>query len=233
MEKQNRKAEQGFSLIELIIAMTITVALAAAAMTMVAASFKVRSRENQKSDAIADAQRGINLMTREIANSGFGLMNNGIVSSDSTQNSIRVRSNLNALSGETTSNSVSDRDEDIKFLLYTENGSSYIVRLDVNVGAQEMVLANRVDNLNIHYFADKVLYTADNADGNCDITNVTDSSGNPVTDVAQKSSAAYVVLSTCVRLPEVGTPGSPGYQPVSQVQLVSDVALRNVKLLNY
>ena len=233
MEKQNRKPEHGFSLLELIIAMTITVALAAAAMTMVAASFKVRSRENQKSDAIADAQRGINLMTREIANSGFGLMNNGIVSSDSTQNSIRVRSNLNALSGETTSNSVSDRDEDIKFLLYTESGSSYIVRLDVNVGAQEMVLANRVDNLNIHYYADKVLYTANNSDGNCDITNVTDSSGNPVSDVTQKSSAGYIVLSTCVRLPEVGTQGSPGYQPTSQVQLVSDVALRNVKLMNY
>jgi len=233
MEEQNRKADAGFSLLELIIAMMITLALAAAAMTLVAASFKVRSRENQRTDAIADAQRGINLMTREIANAGFGLTNNGIVSSESTQNSIRIRSNLNALSGETTSNSVSDRDEDIKFMLYTDSGSSYIVRLDVNVGAQEMVLANRVDNLNIHYFADKVLYTADNSTGTCDITNVTDSSGNPVSEVTQKSSAGYIVLSTCVRLQEVGTPGSPGYQPLTQVQMVSDVALRNANLVNY
>jgi Tfp pilus assembly protein PilW len=233
MKEPTRKAQKGFSIFELVIAMTITLALAAAAMTLVAASFKVRSRENRKTDAIADAQRGINLMTREIANSGFGLTDNGIVSSDSTQSSIRVRANLNALSGETTSNSVSDRDEDIKFMLYTESGSSYIVRLDVNVGAQEMVLANRVDNLNIHYYADKVLYTADNSTGNCDITNVTDSSGNPVSDVTQKSSAGYIVLSTCVSLPEVGTAGSPGYQPLSQVQLVSDVSLRNVSLVKY
>jgi len=233
MEKQKRKAEKGFSLFELIIALAITLGLAAAAMTLVAASFKVRSRENRKMDAIADAQRGINLMTREIANAGFGLNNNGIVTSDSTANSIRVRSNLNALSGETTSNSVSDRDEDIKFMLYTDSGSSYIVRLDVNVGAQEMVLANRVDNLNIHYYADKVLYTADNSTGNCDIASVTDSSGNPVSDVTQKSSAGYIVMSACVALPAVGDPGSPGYQPASQIQLVSDVSLRNVNLLKY
>jgi prepilin-type N-terminal cleavage/methylation domain-containing protein len=233
MEKLKRTDEKGFSLFELIIALAITLALAAAAMTLVAASFKVRSRENRKMDAIADAQRGINLMTREIANAGFGLNNNGIVSSDSTANSIRVRSNLNALSGETTSNSVSDRDEDIKFMLYTDSGSSYIVRLDVNVGAQEMVLANRVDNLNIHYFADKVLYTADNSGGNCDITSVTDSSGTPVSDVTQKSSAGYIVMSACVALPAVGDPGSPGYQPASQIQLVSDVALRNVNLVKY
>ncbi|HEX3145918.1 MAG TPA: prepilin-type N-terminal cleavage/methylation domain-containing protein [Pyrinomonadaceae bacterium] len=233
MEKLKRTDEKGFSLFELIIALAITLALAAAAMTLVAASFKVRSRENRKMDAIADAQRGINLMTREIANAGFGLNNNGIVSSDSTANSIRVRSNLNALSGETTSNSVSDRDEDIKFMLYTDSGSSYIVRLDVNVGAQEMVLANRVDNLNIHYYADKVLYTADNSGGNCDITSVTDSSGTPVSDVTQKSSAGYIVMSACVALPAVGDPGSPGYQPASQIQLVSDVALRNVNLVKY
>jgi Tfp pilus assembly protein PilW len=233
MEEQNRKGQAGFSIFELIIAMTITLALAAAAMTLVASAFKVRSRENRKSDAIADAQRGINLMTREIANSGFGLTDNGIVVSDSTASSIRVRANLNALSGETTSNSVSDRDEDVKFMLYSESGSSYIVRLDVNVGAQEMVLANRVDYLNIHYYADKVLYTADNSAGNCDISNVTDSSGNPVSDVTQKSSAGYVVLSTCVALPAVGDPGSPGFQPEAQVQLVSDVALRNVGLVKY
>jgi prepilin-type N-terminal cleavage/methylation domain-containing protein len=233
MKKQKGKAEKGFSLFELIIAMAITLALAVAAMTLVAASFKVRSRENRKMDAIADAQRGINLMTREIANAGFGLNNNGIVSSDSTANSIRVRSNLNALSGEATSNSVSDRDEDIKFMLYTDSGSSYIVRLDVNVGAQEMVLANRVDNLNIHYYPDKVLYTADNSGGNCDITNVTDSLGNPVSDVTQKSSAGYIVMSACVALPAVGDPGSPGYQPASQIQLVSDVSLRNVNLVKY
>jgi prepilin-type N-terminal cleavage/methylation domain-containing protein len=230
---RSRKMESGFSLFELLIAMAITSAIAAAATGLLAASFKVRMRENQRSDAIADAQRGLNLMSREIANSGFGLTDNGIVSSDSNGSMIRVRSNLNALSAETTSNSVSDRDEDIKFMLYTDAGSSYIVRLDINVGAQEMVLANRVDNLYIHYFADRVTYTTNPVGGDCDITNVLDASGNAAAEVAQKSSTGYVVISTCVALPAIGTPGAPGYQPQSRVQLVSDVALRNANLVNY
>jgi hypothetical protein len=99
----------------------------------------------------------------------------------------------------------------------------------VNSAAQEMVLANRVDSLKLRYYADRVTY----ASGNCDITNVRDSFGNPVGEVAQKSGAKYIVISICVTLPAVSTPGSPGYQPPSQVQLVSDVALRNSDLFNF
>jgi hypothetical protein len=62
---------------------------------------------------------------------------------------------------------------------------------------------------------------------------VRDSFGNPVGEVAQKSGAKYIVISICVTLPAVSTPGSPGYQPPSQVQLVSDVALRNSDLFNF
>jgi hypothetical protein len=39
----------------------------------------MRSRENQKSDALADTQRALNILTREVADSGFNLNNNGIV----------------------------------------------------------------------------------------------------------------------------------------------------------
>ena len=221
--------EAGFSLAELLISMTITIVLVGLASTLLAGSFSIRTRENQKSDALADTQRGLNLMTREISNAGYGLTDNGIVGPDSGINSIRVRANLNASSGETTSNAAVDRDEDVKYLLYTDNNNSYIVRLDVNSSAQEMVLANRVDSLNIRYYADKVTYTA----GTCDITNVRDSFGNPVGEVAQKSGARYIVMSICVTLPAVSTPGAPGYQPPSRVQLISDIALRNADLFNY
>ena len=221
--------QAGFSIFELIIAMTVTLVLLGLASALLASSFNVRARENQKTDALADAQRGLNLMSREIANSGYALSDNGIVAADSGLNSIRVRANLNASAGETTSNAATDRDEDVKYLLFTDSNNSYIVRLDVNVSAQEMVLANRVDALNIRYYADKVTYTT----GTCDITNVLDASGNPVGEVAQKSSAKYIVISVCVQLPEVGAPGATGYQPPSRVELVSDVALRNADLVNY
>jgi hypothetical protein len=196
----------------------------------------MRARENQKTEALADAQRGLNLMTREIANSGYGLTDNGIVAADSGVTSIRVRANLNASSGETTSNSTSDRDEDIKYLLWSDpdNVNSFIVRLDVNSSAQEMILANRVDSMKLRYYADKVTYDTDNCDvNNGDITNVRDQYGNPAGEVALKAAAKYIVLSICVNLPAVSRPGAPGYQPSSSVHLVSDIALRNSQLYNY
>jgi prepilin-type N-terminal cleavage/methylation domain-containing protein len=231
MQTRNSGTSQaaGFSLLELLIAMTITLVLMGASSTLLVSSLNVRTRENQRTAAIADAQRALNNMTREIANSGFGLNGNGIVTSDSSATSIRVRANLNATSGETTSNAASDRDEDIKYMLYADTTNSYIVRLDINTSAQEMILANRVDALAIRYYADKVYYDT----GNCDISNVTDAAGNSVTEVAQKSSAKYIVISLCVTLPQVSSPGSPGFQPASRVQLISDVTLNNSNLINF
>jgi len=231
MERQDSRfsAAAGYSVLELVIAMMVTLTIAGVASLLLAGSFSVRARENQRSAALADAQRGLNLMTREIAQTGYGLTDNGIVEGDSSATTIRVRANLNAASGETSSNSVTDRDEDVKYMLYQDSGNSYIVRLDVNTAAQEMILANRVDGLAIRYYADKVSYT----ETNCDIVNVRDSAGNAVTEVTQKSKAKYVVLSLCVNLPAVGSPNTAGYQPVSLVQMVSDVSLRNADLVNY
>jgi len=230
MKLSNTKhREAGFTIAELVVAMTVTLVMIGLAGALLAGSFSIRTRENQRTEALADTQRGLNLMTREIANAGYALTENGIVADDSGTDSIRVRANLNASSGETTSNSATDRDEDIKYFLYTESGYSYIVRLDVNTSAQQMILANRVDSLKFHYYADKVTYTS----GTCDISDVRDSYGNPTSEVALKAGAKYVVMTICVNLPAVSSPGAPGYQPASKVQLTSDIALRNAELVTY
>ena len=84
MSSSNHKnTSGGFSLLELLIAMVITMALMTAASTLLANALRVRSRENQKSDALADTQRALNIMSREIANSGFNMTGNGIVAADS------------------------------------------------------------------------------------------------------------------------------------------------------
>ena len=215
-------AADGFSVIELMIAMTITLTLMGLACALLAGSFNVRGRENQKASALADAQRALNNMTREIANSGFGLSTNGIVTYDSNSSAIRVRANLNAFDKETTSASVNDSDEDVIYSLFRDSVQSYVERIDVKSGARTTILANRVDALVIRYYADKVDYTT----GNCDIA----AGASEVTD---KSKAKYVVIVACVQLPAVGKPGSPGYQPVSSVQLISDVLLRNSDLVRY
>jgi len=221
-EPNTRNLDAGFSLIELMIAMTITLTILGLTTGLLASSFNVRARENQKTDALADTQRALNIMTREIANSGFGLSNNGIVAADSTDTTIRVRANLNAFDSQTSSNSISDRNEDVKYSLYSAGSDSYIVRLDIGTQNQTTVLANRVDALKIRYYPAKISYTS----GNCDITTTS-------SEVTQKSDAKYIVMSVCVELTARGAPGSPGYQPASRVQLVSDVYLRNADINNY
>jgi type II secretory pathway pseudopilin PulG len=232
--------ESGFSMIELVIAMTVTLTIMGLASTLLASAFKMRSREDRKSDAIADVQRALNIMTREISNSGLKLpsglpsiSSNGVVSGDSDNESIRIVSNLNGMpdsaNGYFEDSDVTDADEDIKFLMYVDNGLAqrYIVRYDRNGSNQTTVLANRIDSLMFRYYDERVTYnTTINNSGNCDIQNVVNSSGNIENEVSS-GSAKFVVIGVCVTLPAVGSPNTDGYQPPTQVQLTSDVVLRN------
>jgi type II secretory pathway pseudopilin PulG len=140
-KRMRKKTEAGFSLLELTIAMGITLAVMAAASTLLATSLRTRSRENTRSEAIASAQRALNIMTREIGNSGYGLTDNGIVTADSGNNSIRVRANLN------NDTDLSDTDEDVRFVFQSANAA--IVRVDNAVGS--VVLATSITGLTITY----------------------------------------------------------------------------------
>ncbi|HEY2964403.1 MAG TPA: type II secretion system protein [Pyrinomonadaceae bacterium] len=234
------KNESGFSLLELVVAMGVTLTIMGLASTLLASSFKMRSREDRKSDAIADVQRALNIMTREIGNSGMKLpaglptvSSNGVVVGDSDSESIRVVSNLNGMpdsaNGYFEDSDVDDADEDIKFLMYVDAalGQRYIVRYERNSTNQTTVLANRIDSLIFRYYDEKVTYdTTINAAGACDITNVKNAAGSSESEVSP-GAAKYVVIAVGVTLPAVGTPATDGYQPPSQVQLTSDVVLRN------
>src|SRR6266581_1823067 len=142
--ESGRSPAAGFSLVELLISMTITLLLMGLAIALLSSSFNVRGRQNQKSSALADAQRALNNMSREIANSGFGLSDNGIVTTESGSSSIRVRANLNAFDREMTSNSVVDSDEDVLYNLFSDSTQSYVERIDINSGARTTVLDHRV-----------------------------------------------------------------------------------------
>ncbi|HJP94075.1 MAG TPA: type II secretion system protein [Pyrinomonadaceae bacterium] len=239
MEIRHSKSEAGFSLLELILAMGITIAIMGLASSILAGSFNIRSREDRKSDAVADVQRALNIMTREICNAGLKLPNglpsvssNGIVAGDSNSQELRVVSNLNgipeAANGYTEDSDVDDTDEDVKFLMYVDNdlGQRYIVRYEKNGANQTTVLANRIDSLIFRYYDEKVTYDTTVNAGVCDITNVQNAAGTAKSEVSP-SAAKFVVIAVGVTLPAVGTVNSPGYQPPSQVQLTSDVVLRN------
>jgi prepilin-type N-terminal cleavage/methylation domain-containing protein len=240
MQTRITKNENGFSLIELIIAMAITLTIMGLATTLLASAFASRSRENTKSDAIADVQRALNITTREISNSGLklpgglpGISSNGLVAGDSNSESLRVVSNLNGMpdsaNGYFEDSDVTDADEDVKFLMYVDNtiGQRYIVRYEKNGTNQTTVLANRIDSLVFRYYDEKVTYTTTkNSDGEADITTVVNASGLTETEVSP-GSAKFIVIAVGVTLPAVGVSGANGYQPETQITLTSDVVLRN------
>ena len=226
--KTTPHSQRGFSIIELLIAMTVTIVIATIASTLVAQSFHMRSREDSRSDAIADAHRALNIVSREIANSGFGLLDNGIVPGDTGSGSIRFRANLNAYTRDDLGNpvsgatSVSDRDEDIKYTMYNDDAANrhYLVRYDAILGAVDQregttVLANRLDSFLLEYF--------DSAGNQLDVTTTPDTVRN----------AWKVRITVGVILPAVGAPESAGYQPESTINLVSDVVLRNASQITF
>jgi type II secretory pathway pseudopilin PulG len=226
--KTTPHSQRGFSMIELLIAMTVTIVIATIASTLVAQSFHMRSREDSRSDAIADAHRALNIVSREIANSGFGLLDNGIVPGDTGSGSIRFRANLNAYTRDGSGNpvsgadAVSDRDEDIKYTMYNDDAANrhYLVRYDAILGVVDQregttVLANRLDNFLLEYF--------DSAGNQLDVTTTPDAVRN----------AWKVRITVGVVLPAVGAPESAGYQPESTINLVSDVVLRNASQITF
>jgi len=215
-------SQSGFSLLELVIGMSITLVIITIASILLASSFTIRGRENQRSAAIADAQRALNTMSREIANAGYGLSTNGIVAGDSGLTQIRVRSDLD-LSGATDTSL-----EDLKYVLVNDANGSFIVRMDLQPSQTTGLIANRIDGLAIYYYDQRVTYTI----GDGVITNVLNSAGTAQAQVTPDA-AKYIVIVVKVTLPAVGTAGSPGYQPLSATQLASTVTLRNANLQTY
>ncbi len=237
--------EQGFSLIELMIGMGITLTIMAIAGALLSTSFNIRGRENRRTEALTAAQHALNSMGRDIANAGFGLKTNGIVNDDSDSSSIRIRANLNAFGGIKStdgsgkllgSGSLADPDEDDEYFLHkTDPGSDStrgpLMRYDVNTH-QSTLLVNNVDNFEIYYFPCKVDYILDPTGGIIVTTLVdpNDPNGGTIPEVDDQSLTNYLVITLVLKLDAVGQPGSPGYVPASQVQLATDVALRNRNL---
>lgn len=219
---QNRtseRAQSGFSLIELLITMTITLVILALAFTLLAQSLNTNVREEKQASVLADSSLGVGRMAEEIVNAGFGLKTNGIVAGDSTEETIRIRANLNALMKQTTSNTVSDRSEDVEFLLATNAaGDTSLIRMDIAAGTTS-ILASSVDNSDID----------SDGDGDGLTLMYLDSAG---TEVAPDQ-AVRVTVTLRVKLPQVGVPNAPGFRPAIKKALTENIVLRNASLAAY
>ena len=215
VKRAGRGGEAGFSLIELLVALGVTLVIMVVASRLLAMSMFVRQRENQRAEAVADVQRALQAMSREISNAGLGMSNNGLVAADCADDAIRIRSNLDAFCGAAAAcdKDTNDAGEDIAFAIINNttggegDNQRLVTRQDVNSGSIS-ALANRIDSLQFQYVDKNGATTAD-------------------ASLAQK-----VKITVKVVLPAVGTQGQPGYQPPSQMQLTSEAVLRNLLLSN-
>jgi Tfp pilus assembly protein PilW len=202
--KRKNKNEHGFSIMELVIATTVTLVLMSIVALLMSRSFGVRSRESSRTDALTSAQAALNVMSREIANSGYGLSSaydtvheNGIVLADSDSNRLRVRSNH--VNNNTT---ISDSGEDVTY--YFDSESQSIVRHDPFQTPSTTYLVNRISSVTFTYY------------------NYTGSNSTPTVTNTPTSDTSRIEIKVTVMLDPVQ--GQPDGQTVT---LKSDVTLRN------
>lgn len=167
METKKRKNQTGFSIVELIITMTVMLIALSIVSTIVFRSFSTRLRESRTSDALVSAQAALSVMSREISNAGFGLYenetsevaDNGIVIADSGNRRIRFRSNqLNSggrpeAPGPTTL-AINEPGEDVTY--FFDAATLSIVRFDPHGLGQNQpstsVIVNKVSDVRYEYF---------------------------------------------------------------------------------
>ncbi|MEP7211482.1 MAG: type II secretion system protein [Acidobacteriota bacterium] len=226
MNNRNKQKDKGFSLLELIVAMTVMLVLLGIVSTLMARSFSVRTRESRQTDALATAQSALSVISREISNSGFGIYvydgtvvdsaSNGLVIADSNANRIRVRANLENAGGVASAPgpatlSINQPGEDVTY--FFDASTSSIVRYDPNGGGtgvpQTSVVVNRISNVTFQYFD----YIGNNATPTGPFT-------VPTSDSASVRITVDVALDRVV--------GQPDGQSVS---FTSDVTLRNSRYM--
>jgi type II secretory pathway pseudopilin PulG len=225
---RTNKEQAGFSIMELLVAMTVMIFITGAAATLLVSAFNVRGREDQRSEGTSDARRALNIITREVANAGYQLPRNltyvsggvtknvpanGLIPEDCGAQAITFVANLNAQGTFDTPNTapnfqIAGADEAIKFQFVQDGGSRFLVRRDLLTGTS-LVLANRIDGVQFIFL---------------------DANGNVAADIANATS---INIRLWVTLNPVGKAGTAGYQAASQVSLTSNVQLRNARLDTY
>ncbi len=229
LHQEKTKKCGGFSLLELMIAMTILLTGLVIASNLLVGCLQIRGRERQQTSAQANLARALNVLAREANNTGFGMADNGIVAGDSSAVKLRIRANLNGYEGgffyqinPPGTTTVSEASEDVLYRTIPDtDGTLALVRQDVALNTSAVV-ARGISTLTFHYYSGAIRYTPDGAGG--------------ITTTAAEVPPAqcyYIVIAAGVNLPTVGSPGTPGYQPAQVLTLTTDVALRNRALITY
>jgi len=144
LNKINSSGSSGFTLVELLVSMIITLVILAAGVMVFSSALHTRARQSSKTDAITSAQAALDVMSREIGNAGYGLTDNGVVA-DSTSSVLHIRANTDNSNATT-----SDAGEDIVFYLDGTGNDQSVVRHDNNLNETSGII-NRISSVSFAY----------------------------------------------------------------------------------
>ncbi|MDQ3322792.1 MAG: prepilin-type N-terminal cleavage/methylation domain-containing protein [Acidobacteriota bacterium] len=158
MKRVKNNTSAGFSLAELMLAMTITLLLLGLVSGLFSRALGTRARESRRTDALTSAQAALNVMSREISNAGYGIFyldngtrfpSNGVIAADSNNKRIHFRANITNENGETSSSG-----EDVTY--FFDKATDSIVRYDPHgIGKNTpltSVIVNRISDVTFAYF---------------------------------------------------------------------------------
>lgn len=193
----------GFSLIELLLSLVISLVILAAAVAAFSGALRGRDYQSARTDAIVSAQAAINIMTREIGNSGYGLLTNGLVLADSNATRIHFRTNV-----DNSDLTTSSPNEDITFFCNgcdADGGS--IVRYDAAFPDTTSGIINEISSVQFQYW---------------DYDEITHALTGPFDQPTLNTGRVTITLTVVL----AGINGAP-VGAASNVTVRSDVTLRN------
>ena len=196
--------------------MTIILVMLSAASTLLYRAFGTRVRETQKTDALISAQAALDSMSREIANSGYGLSTNGIITADSNDKRIHFRANI--VNDEPIQPIVTvsqlrtdDPNEDVTY--YYDSTTQSIVRYDRFANPTTTVIVNQISEVKFDYF------------------DYAGSSSAYTQKAVPTDDTGRVTITVKVTLDQVS--GQSNLPASRTVTLTSDVTLRNSEYMRY
>lgn len=204
-KKQKNHHSSGFSLIELLVAMFVTLVLMGLVSGVLVSALGTRTRETRKADALTAARAALNVISREVADSGYGLIlnsatglyDNGIVIADSNNKRLHFRSNVT-----NTNLSTNSPGEDVTY--FYDSTTQSIVRHDPNDNPKTSVIVNGISDVDFKYY------------------NYTGTNSTPTVTTTPTINTGRVTITVTVTLEAVV--GQPTNQTVT---FSSDVTLRN------
>lgn len=201
---QVSRGQCGFSLVELIISLVVTLIILGVAVAAFTGALTSRQFQAGRTDGITSAQAALNIMTREIGNSGYGLIHNGLVVADSGENRIHFRSNLN-----NTNQFTNEEGEDVTY--YYDANSQSVVRYDPASNPTTSGIINSVSDVDFYYYNFGTVCNQTTSPGGC--------LGNASTDTGKVRITLTVVLDDFANVNANGNRRN--------IEISSEVTLRN------